>query len=587
MYEDIQYDLTRISYGRRGAFYYLGAWKEEDQERVYACALLSALDTAAPGRQARCGKLFPVVLQRNGEEIPYRATATPLCVTLDYEGGSARLCLQKGDILRIEASGVDVFLAPPLAFHEIAKTRNDGSWEVVMGPLPKLLFCPVKGTMEVTSGFDVIKSTPKETSFLFHPDETGRVDLAVRLYLSNAFRMREYPSFDNCIKEIEEEFAEYMKTVPVLPAEYESSRVLAAYLVWSHIIPIDGSDIIYMNKGIHRCTSNWQQCYHAMGQYRNPEFAWKLLLSMFYYQDEYGELPDTINDSVRSFSGTKPPLHGVALAFLSQYTDFSFVPQKERAFLYEGLARLVYWWLSYRDTDRDGIAQYDAADEAGWDDCSLFRRGVPAESPDLATYLILSMEQLAVLAGELGRFYEERMWKERAEEMLEKMKGFFWNGERFTSRLNETHEWVKCESLASFLPLLLGKRLPEEMIRKMAEALSEEGAWLTPYGLAGERLSSDHYREVGWLCGPVLAPVQLLICLGLRECGEEELARKIARRYCDALIRSGFPMIMNAKTGEDVSEGRWSTRYPNRMSWTAVSFLVLGSLFLQDSFEGE
>ena len=190
------------------------------------------------------------------------------------------------------------------------------------------------------------------------------------------------------------------------------------------------------------------------------------------------------------------------------------------------------------------------------------------------------MEQLSILAGELGKTYEERMWKERSEKMLEKMLDFFWNGERFTSRLNQTHEWVQSESLAAFLPLLLGKRLPEEIIQKMTDALSEEGAWLTPYGLAGERLDSDHYREVGWLAGPILAPAQMLVCLGLRECGEEELAKKIAKRYCDALIRSKFAMIMNAKSGEDVSEGRWSTRYPNRMSWTAVAFLFIGSLFL-------
>ncbi len=580
MYETIQYDLTRISYGRRDTFYYLGLWEEGEKEQLYVCAIYSALNTSAPGQQARCGKLFPVVLERDGKEIFYHATATPLCVTLEYQGGSARLCLEKGSILRMEAFGVNVVLAPPLNPHEIAKTRNDGSWEVVMSPVPKLLFCPVCGTMEAVSGFDVINSMPENTRFVFYPDETGRVDLAVHLYLTNACRKKEYPSFDSCLADLEEEFTEYLKTVPEFPNEYAESRILAAYLVWSHIMPIDGMDIIYMNKGVHRCTSSWQQSYHAMGQYQNPKFAWELLTSMFHYQDDSGMLPDIITDSTQSFSGNKPPFQGVALTFLRQYTDFSFVSQKERTFFYEGFSRLIYWWLSYRDTDQDGIAQYDAADEAGWDDCSLFQQGVPAESPDLASYLILGMEQLSILAGELGKTYEERMWKERSEKMLEKMLDFFWNGERFTSRLNQTHEWVQSESLAAFLPLLLGKRLPEEIIQKMTDALSEEGAWLTPYGLAGERLDSDHYREVGWLAGPILAPAQMLVCLGLRECGEEELAKKIAKRYCDALIRSKFAMIMNAKSGEDVSEGRWSTRYPNRMSWTAVAFLFIGSLFL-------
>ena len=40
-------------------------------------------------------------------------------------------------------------------------------------------------------------------------------------------------------------------------------------------------------------------------------------------------------------------------------------------------------------------------------------------------------------------------------------------------------------------------------------------------------------------------------------------------------------MVINAKSGKDVSEGRWGTKYPNRMAWSAMVFLVLGSLFAE------
>ena len=581
VYESVQYNLTRIAYGRRNSFLYVGAWDEEDTQRLYVCALLSGLDTAGPGQEPRCGKLFPIIILRDGKEIPYTATATPVCITVNYEGGSARICLQRDDILRVEATGgVEVLLAPKMAPHEVAKTRGDGSWELLLNPLPKLLFCPVIGEMEATSHYDVITSLSDGTRFSFKPDANGNLDFAVHMYISNAWRMEKYPAFDSIIREIEEEFTAYLATAPKLSADYDKERTLAAFIIWSHILPVDGINLIYMNKGVHRCTSNWQQCFHAMGQFNNPKFAWELILSMFRYQDDYGMLPDMINDATRSFGGTKPPFHGVALNFLKHYTDFEFATIGEVRTLYEGLAKWVYWWLSYRDTDEDEIAQYDAADEAGWDDCSMFRSGVPTESPDLATYLILAMENLSELAGRLGRRYEQREWKARAERMLKTTLEFFWNGEGFTSRINGTHEWVKSGSLATFLPLLLGKRLPQEMIDKMVAALSKEGDWLTPYGLAGERLDSDHYREVGWLAGPVLAPANMLVCLGLHECGEDDLAREIVKRYAKALSDTEFAMIINGKSGKDVSEGRWSTRYPNRMAWTAVAFLVLGSLYL-------
>jgi hypothetical protein len=580
MFETVQYDLTRISYGRRGTVFYVGQWKEDGVDRLYVCALLNGLDTASGGHTPRSGKLFPIKLERDGQEIPYRAAATPVNVTLEYEGGSARITLQEGSILRMEASDVTIVLSPDLRPHEIAKTRNDGSWEVIMNPVPKMLFCPVIGEMEVVTGFDVINSIPEDTRFIFTPDANGKVDLAVHLYNSNGWRMDKYPDFDVCLASVEQEFTAYLETAPNLPEQYETARTLEAYIVWSHIIPIDGIDIIYMNKGPHRMTSSWQQSYHAMGQYKNPRYAWELMLSVFHYQDDFGMLPDLILDSSQNFGGCKPPFQGVALECLKKYTDFSFAPRKECNFLYDGLSKWVFWWLSFRDTDHDGILQYDTADESGWDDSSFFREGGPMESPDLATYMILAMDSLADLAGRLGKSYEQREWKRRADEMLANTLSFFWNGEMFAPRKNSTHEWVENGSIMSFIPLLLGKRLPQEIIDKTVASLSREGVWLTPYGLSGEKMGSDHFHLTGWSAGPVLAPSQMLVCLGLHACGQDDLAKTIATRYCKALINAGFPMVMNPATGEDVSEGRWSTRYPNRMAWTAMIFLLLGSMYL-------
>lgn len=578
MFDNISYDLTKVSYGRRGSYYYLGLFETNGKQILYVCALFSGMDTSAPGQKARCGKLFPIKLVRDGVEINYKARATPICVTLDYDGGSARLAIQDGDILRMEATGVDVILSPDLSSHEIAKNRNDGSWEVIMNPLPKMLFCPIVGNMSVMTGFDVINSIPEETKFTFLADSEGKVELAIHLYLSNSWRMKQYPTFENCIAQIEEDFSRYLETVPQLPHEFNDARILEAFVVWSHIIPVDGIDIIFMNKGIHRFTSSWQQCYHAMGQYKNPKFAWELLLSVFKYQDDYGMLPDCLYDSYQSFGGCKPPLHGVALEFLKCHSDFEFLSRKDYLSLYKGLSDLVFWWLSFRDTDNDGFAQYDTADESGWDDSSFFSKGGPVETPDLATYLILSMDNLSEIAGKLGRTYEQREWKRRSDTMLKEMIPFFWNGNQFSGRRNETHEWIDCGTITAFIPLLLGKRLPKQIIDKMTADLSEENVWLTPYGLAGERLNSNHYHETGWSAGPILAPVQLLIVLGLEFCGEEKLAKEIALRYCRALIKADYPMVLNARNGKDVSEARWSTRYPNRMAWTAMVFLLLGTI---------
>jgi len=578
MYENLTYPLTRLPYGRRGTPFYLASYLEDGQEVLYVCALLSGLDHSGPHGQPRLGRLFPVQIIRDEKPIAYTLRANPAYVEMAYEGGCARLTLQEGSILRMCATGAQVKLAPELSPHEIAKTRNDGSWELLLNPLPKLLFYPIQGTMEVKTGFDVIHSVSEDTSFTFTADGQGGIDLAIHLYRSNATRHKSYPAFDAVVAGIEEEFTDYLSTLPELPEAYREARMLTGFILWSHTMRVDDMDIIYMNKGIHRCTSSWQQCYHAMGQYKNPAYALELMLTVFHYQDEFGMLPDILTDSDQSFGGTKPPFYGVALEFLRHFTDFSFADRRDLTRLYDGLSRWVFWWMNYRDTDSDGIVQYDTADESGWDDSSFFHLGGPTATPDLAAYLILAMDQLALLAEQLDKPYECREWSRRAQQMLRDMQDFFWNGKRFCPRVSGSHEWVECGSVMAFIPLLLGHRLPEEILDRMEEDLTAPGKWLTPYGLAGEALDSPLYHDTGWSAGPILGPAQLLVCLGLWFSGKKEVYRKIVTSYADALVAEGFPMVVNPKTGKDVSEGRWGERYPNRMAWTAVVFVILTSL---------
>ncbi len=578
----VSFDLTRIPYSRRDCRLSVSAWEKNGVQQLYLCALLAGVDAVRPGQaEPRQGRLFPVILQKNGKAIPYAVQATISCIYIKGDGCSARIVLQKGDILRVEAIGADVVFAPELLPHELAKDRGDGSWEICMKPVPKLLFCPIKGNLVPETSFDVVTSMPGATKMVFHQDEACVVDLAIHMYRSNAHRLHQYPTFDFCIQEFEQEFTEYLAVSPVLPEEWIQQRELAVYLVWQHIQKFNtGIEAVYMNRGIHRAAFSWQQSYQAMGQLRNPKLAWHMLTSMFRYQDDWGMLPDNINDITEDFGGTKPPIQGLTYLFLREFADFSFVSMTEYREFYENLSRAVYWWMSYRDTDHDGLAQFDSPDESGWDDCSLFTKGMPLATADLATYLVLAMNALAVIAREMNKEFEANEWQHRSDEMLEKMLSFFWNGDQFIARRNSDHMAVESKSAAIFIPLLLGNRLPGDIQNRMIEMLMEEGKWLTPYGIAGEALDSDFWRESGWLAGPILAPVQLLVCLGLRACGRKDLACDIAKRYCTALRKSDFAMIMSAIDGHDVSEGRWKQKYPNRMSWTALVFLLLGELFL-------
>jgi len=104
----------------------------------------------------------------------------------------------------------------------------------------------------------------------------------------------------------------------------------------------------------------------------------------------------------------------------------------------------------------------------------------------------------------------------------------------------------------------------------MAADLAEEGELLTEYGLASEKLSSDNFRTVEMAKGFILPPTQLHIVTGLYDAGYEELAKKIASRYCKAIYDFGFCMLINPLTGN--FGGGFGG------SWPACAYIVLADL---------
>ena len=581
MYEKYSIDPKHITYGRRGSWLGLGLMADGVQVSDRACIV--ALGAEARGMAPNPQKFYvlPIELQHGGESVPYRLEITPVYARLISEYGEARFCVAAKDTMRIWAKGVDIRFCPEMTAHEVAKDRGDGTLEICFSS-GRAMLLPVTGSMEMTGAYDAIASLMRDFTAVFHCDADGTLEAAVHYYVSSRVPDRTYPPFERCVSALDAEFAAYMDTKPKLPDVYEADRVTAAFLVWSNIMEIGGREFVFMNKGIHRGAFSWQQAQHAIAQYNNPRFAWELLNNMFVYQDDCGALPDAVTCVMPIYSGTKPPIQGLALQYLSRYTDWSFVPMSELAESYTHFCRLADWWLSLRDTDNDFALQYDAADESGWDDSSMFCKGGPLEAPDLMAYMILLMEQLSDMANRLGNSFESREWKARAERMLELLLRDFWNGEQFTACLSGNHEPVDCGSLAMFIPLILGKRLPETIIEKLCTRLMEEGRWLSPYGLAGEDMQGTAWLPFGWLAGPVLAPANYIIFLALQECGRNDLAREIAARYCKAVHDTGFAMIINSKTGEDVSELRWQTSNINRMSWTGMVFLMLGSALSEE-----
>jgi len=174
--------------------------------------------------------------------------------------------------------------------------------------------------------------------------------------------------------------------------------------------------------------------FHALAyQYVDMKLAENQLRIVLDHQREDGMLPDAVYDEgvvlrwkLPGIEGdsdvTKPPL--IAWAALKLYGTSG-----NRDFLdeiYEPLCRWNQWWFNHNDDDHDGIAQYNHGFSSGLDDSPLWDEGVPVESPELNTYLVMQMDALAKIAEILGLADDAARWRAHAQSLAEKIVTHFW-----------------------------------------------------------------------------------------------------------------------------------------------------------------
>jgi glycogen debranching enzyme len=241
--------------------------------------------------------------------------------------------------------------------------------------------------------------------------------------------------------------------------------------------------------------------------------------------------------------------------------------------IYGPLCRWTDWWFAFRDYDGDGVPQYNHGNDSGWDNATPFQAGLPLEGPDLCAFLVIQMDVLAEIAARLGKEAESRTWRERADGLFEKMLAHFWRGDCFVAVRSGDHTTFEGgDSLFTFLPLVLGRRLPESVRAALLRGLVQPGRFITAHGLATESPQSPLYEPDGYWRGPIWAPSTLLLLSGLDDLGEQTLVQDLARKFCDMAAQSGMAENYDALTGAGLRDRAYT--------WTSSAFLVLGHEYL-------
>jgi len=516
-------------------------------------------------------EFFEIALLRNGVEVPYHWAEHPERLDLLAEGGGrASFTFMDLDTLLFETEGVQLRL---LASKPMSTTfsHRPGAANIVDG------FARCHHLFSAPEGGDVCVAIPPGD--LGHTHRSGipyQVDFngtagAIRLSRYEQHFDDSLPGFETAAGDWLTRWQAWLEKIPAVPAAYREAAEQAWYLLWSSEVAPAGKltrPTVLMSKYWMNSIWSWDNCFNALSIARaNPELAWGQLLLFFEHLDPGGIAPDQINDLYEHYCFTKPPIQGwTIMKLVDKLGAQASRPYIEQ--LYAPMTRLTEWWYRMRDFDGDGVCQYHHGNDSGWDNSTAFDHGYPTESPDLSAHLALQCEGLAEMAELLGRLDEAEHWRQRAKKQVQDLLAHSLRDGRFVSLRDGSHDSQASLSLLNYIPLELGRRLPEKVRANLTADLQPGGLWLTDHGLATEVPSSPKYEPAGYWRGPIWGPSTYQIVDGLIDAGEIALARTIAQRFCDMCVHSpGFWENYDALTGLGLDCPGYT--------WTAAAFLLM------------
>ena len=513
----------------------------------------------------------------DGEPVPYTYEASPSELVLSARDGVVRVCFASDNTLLFRGEDGRVGLRfDNVSFryaHEVHYAENTYQMLVSGSNQCRYLVFARQGRVAAAQDWNG-RSAQGDMTVDFLPENGGFFCSLEEVEVE--WRQREYSfDYDACRDSAARDFDAFYRSMPQVPSEYEAARELAAYVNWSSVVKASGGfgrDAMLMSKNRMAALWSWDHCFNALAlSYGNQEAAWDQFMLPFDRQDISGRVPDCMTDSGESSLYCKPPVHGWTLSKMMERMELTSAQMGEA---YEKLSKLTDWWLDCRDGDGDGICEYWHGNDSGWDNSTVFRVLPPAETPDLAAFLVIQMDVLSDLAKRLDLPHEAAGWKRRADAMLAAMVEHCYDDDMPVARRSGSHEPILSDSLLLHIPVVLGRRMPEPLFTRTVDILKST-KFLTEHGLATEAPGSEFYQSDGYWRGPIWAPSTMLIVDGLVRGGETAFAKDIARRFCGMAAKSGCAENFDALSGESLCDPAYT--------WTASVFLLLANFLLDEN----
>ncbi len=556
------FNLDKVPFSRRGSYFSLST--HSGGELGHGLYLLT--------HYANSPQVFHLELVRGADVVTYSADASPSLLRLNADGGGwVEFVIEGIDSLRVRGQGVGLKLTMPKERWTTAYEMPGGAWAINMSRhYVQVALDTLAGTMSIDSGWERGKGFCWETSRFaatLEADASGGFEATIDSFLHTWVRAKR-PGFDQIRQEVEAEYAAWGKNLPVVAKQCEAARDLAAYVNWSSLLAPAGyltRETMFMSKFSMCNIYAWDNVFNAMAHASHqPDVAWDQLMVMSGQQDEWGKYPSSMNRNTLRESFANLQVHGWAMRRMWDENPGMFTPTR-LAEAYDYLSRATNWMCSHRVWPGDVLPYCQHGFDA-WDNSSLFDAGVPMISPEQPAYLVLQLEVLADIAEAIGRHAEAPLWRQRARQMQGALIEQLWKGDHFVGMLRPSGKIVECNSLITCMPIVLGQRLPADVAKALVERIRE---FVTPYGLATEKLDSPCYLDGGYWRGPIWAPTTMLVASGLRELGQHALADTLLRAFCQMCREHGFAENFHPVTGKGL--------YCPAYTWTSSVFMIFAS----------
>ena len=393
-----------------------------------------------------------VELPVNGEAVPFTYTATEALLELKTQGGGSMKIAVDAEAQALRFTGNTALRLNGGEAAAFVTTLNTPEGVIISAGSNRYLFTAKEGKVSFDDAW-VLNQFHSVTPVL----DIEPVDGVIELYGYDLPSDTDAPeinkTIDECINENSADFYAFIDTLVDIPAEWNDVKEKIAYPVWlCHRFLSGEHEVIVQNKRNSKVTGSKLMSIASMA-FKDAKTAMEMLLS---YPVEL------------------PPVAAVAAARLLEANMIN--DSRGDIFrVYSALEKCVTECIKERTVDKDGLSYYAYRFESGADmSPEFFKAGEPVLAPDLNAYLIILCDvigKLALMEYDTGI---GKKWEARSNNLLSKLISELWNGDDFVGKNAYTGELSGPDAFLSLVPVLLGGRLPEEIICKITAKVSPE-----------------------------------------------------------------------------------------------------------------